>query len=168
MIYAVFGGVIGFILGALILFLWMRAKSRTDAVRISELEARTATFDQAIADKVRAESALEQLTISSKRELEFAEQTAASKLEAAAQAHEAALDAEKRRAESELEAERGKAAALLDAEKRRIEPLVRWWQRASSDGECRFERLYRPPLVYVQTGEGSWIFPRKGKPRHDD
>ena len=119
MLYAVIGGFIGFILGALILFLWMRAKARTDAARIAELESRTAAFDQAVADRVRAESALEQLTISSKRELEFAEQTAASKLEAAAQAHETALDAEKRRAESELEAERGKAAALLDAEKRR-------------------------------------------------
>ena len=41
-LYAVIGGVIGFILGAFILFLWMRAKSRTDAARIAELESRTA------------------------------------------------------------------------------------------------------------------------------
>lgn len=108
MLYAVIGGVIGFILGALILFLWMRAKSRTDAARIAELESRTAAFDQAVADKVRAESALEQLKLSSQRELEFA-----------AKSHGAELDAEKRRAQSELEAERGKSAALLDAEKRR-------------------------------------------------
>ena len=119
MLYAVIGGFIGFILGALMLFLWMRANSRTDAARIAELESRTVAFDQAISDKVRAESALEQLTISSKRELEFAEQAAESKAEAAARAHAAALDAEKRRAESELESERGKAAALLEAEKRR-------------------------------------------------
>ena len=37
MIYAIIGGFIGFVLGALILFLWMRAKSRTDAARITEL-----------------------------------------------------------------------------------------------------------------------------------
>ena len=108
MLYAVIGGVIGFILGAVLVFLWMRARSRTDAARIDELESRTAAFDQAVADKVRAESALEQLKLSSQRELEFA-----------AKAHGAELDAEKRRAQSELEAERGKSAALLDAEKRR-------------------------------------------------
>jgi len=130
MIYAVIGGCIGFILGALILFLWMRAKTRADAARIAELESRTAAFEQAVADKVRAESVLEQLRLSSQRELEFAERAAQAKAEAAAQAHEAeltsarnqaaaALDAEKRRAQSELEAERGKSAALLDAEKRR-------------------------------------------------
>ena len=119
MLYAVIGGVTGFILGALILFLWMRAKSRTAAARIAELEARTAAFDQAVADKVRAESALEQLKLSSQRELEFAQQAAQAKADAAAQAHEAALDAEKRRAQSELEAEQSKSAALLDAEKRR-------------------------------------------------
>lgn len=129
-LYAVIGGVIGFILGAFILFLWMRARSRTDAARIAELESRTAAFDQAVADKVRAESALEQLKLSSQRELEFAQQTAQAKADAAAQAHEAelasarnqaaaALDAEKRRAASELEAEQSKSAALLDAEKRR-------------------------------------------------
>jgi len=130
MIYALIGGFIGFLLGAFILFLWMRAKSRTDAARIAELESRTAAFDQAVADKVRAEGALEQFKLSSQRELEFAERAAQAKADAAAQAHEAALtsarnqaaatlDAEKRRAQSELEAERGKAAALLDAEKRR-------------------------------------------------
>ena len=108
MIFAVIGGCIGFILGALILFLWMRAKTRADAARIAELESRTASFDQAVADMVRAESALEQLRLSSQRELEFA-----------AKAHGAELDAEKRRANAELEAERGKSAALLDAEKRR-------------------------------------------------
>ncbi len=118
-LYAVIGGVIGFVLGALILFLWMRAKSRTDAARIAELESRTAAFDQAVADKVRAESALEQLKLSSQRELEFAQQAAQAKADAAAKAHEAALDAEKRRAASELEAEQSKSAALLDAEKRR-------------------------------------------------
>ena len=128
--YAVIGGAIGFVLGALILFLWMRARSRTDAARIAELEARTAAFDQAVADKVRAESALEQLRISAQRELEFAAQAAESKAEAAAKAHEtelasvrsqaaAALDAEKRRAASELEAEKSKSAALLDAERKR-------------------------------------------------
>jgi len=130
MTYAIIGGLAGFVLGALVLFLWMRAKTRTDAARIAELEARTDAFDQAVADKVRAESALEQLRLSSQRELEFAEQAARAKADAAAQAHEAALasvrsqaaatlDAEKRRAAAELEAERGKSAALLDAEKRR-------------------------------------------------
>ncbi len=129
-LYAVIGGVTGFILGALILFLWMRAKSRTDAARIAELEARTAAFDLAVADRVRAESALEQFKLSSQRELEFAQQAAQAKADAVAQAHEAeltsarsqaaaALDAEKRRAQSELEAEQSKSAALLDAEKRR-------------------------------------------------
>ena len=128
--YAVIGGAIGFVLGALILFLWMRARSRTDAARIAELEARTAAFDQAVADRVRAESALEQLRISAQRELEFAAQAAESKEKAAAKAHEtelasvrsqaaAALDAEKRRAASELEAEKSKSAALLEAERKR-------------------------------------------------
>ncbi len=119
MIYTVIGGSIGLILGAFLVFLWMRARSRTDAARIAELETRTAAFDQAVADRVRAESALEQLRISSQRELEFAEQAAEAKAKAAEQAHEAALDAEKRRAQSELDAERAKSAALLDAEKRR-------------------------------------------------
>ena len=130
MIYAAIGGCIGFILGAFVVFLWMRAKSRTDAARIAELETRTDAFDQAVADKVRAESALEQLRISAQRELEFAVQTAESKAESAAKAHEAALaaarnqaatelEAEKRRAASELEAERSKSAVLLDAEKRK-------------------------------------------------
>ena len=128
--YAVIGGAAGLILGALIVFLWMRAGSRTDAARIAELESRTAALDQAVADKVRAESALEQLRQSSQRELEFAEQAAGEKANVAAAAHDAELtavrrqaaaelDAEKRRAQSELEAERSKAAALLDAEKRR-------------------------------------------------
>ena len=132
MIYAVIGGAVGFILGALILFLWMRARSRTDAARIAELESRTAAFDQAVADKVRAESALEQLKLSSQRELEFAQQAAQAKADAAAQAHEAALtavrnqaaaslDAEKRRAQSELESEKSKAKSELDAEKRRAQ-----------------------------------------------
>ena len=57
MIYAIAGGAVGFILGALILFLWMRARSRTDAARIAELESRAAALDQAVADKVRAERA---------------------------------------------------------------------------------------------------------------
>jgi DNA recombination protein RmuC len=140
-LYAVIGGAVGFVLGALIVFLWMRAGSRTDSARIAELESRTAAFDQAVADKVRAESALEQLTVSSQRELEFSQQTAQAKADAAAKAHEtelasvrsqaaATLDAEKRRAASELEsekrraaseleAEQSKFAALLDAEKRR-------------------------------------------------
>lgn len=129
-IYAVIGGTVGFILGAFLIFLWMRAGSRTDAARIAELEARTAAFDQAVADKVRAESALEQLRQASQRELEFTAQAAEEKANVAAAAHEAELtavrrqaaaelDAEKRRAQSELEAERSKAAALLDAEKRR-------------------------------------------------
>jgi len=130
--YAVTGGAVGFILGALIIFLWMRAGSRTAAARIAELEARTAAFDQAVADKVRAESALEQLRQSSQRELEFTVQAAEEKANVAAAAHEAELtavrrqaaaelDAEKRRAQSELDAEKGKAAALLDAEKRRAQ-----------------------------------------------
>ena len=114
-LYAIVGGIAGFILGALIIFLWMRAKSRTDAARIAELEARTAAFDQAVADKVRAESALEQLKLSSLRELEFAQQAAQAKADAAAQAHEAALDAEKRRAAAELEAEKRKAQSELAA-----------------------------------------------------
>ena len=130
MLYAVIGGLVGFILGALILCLWMRARSRTDAARIAELEARIAAFDQAVADKVRAESMLEQLKLSSQRELEFSQQAAQAKADAAAKAHEAELtsvrnqaaaelEAEKRRAQSELEAEQSKSAALLDAEKRR-------------------------------------------------
>ena len=64
-LYAIIGGVAGLILGALIICLWMRAKSRTDAARIAELETRTAAFDQAVADKVRAESSLDQLRQSS-------------------------------------------------------------------------------------------------------
>jgi len=119
MIYAVIGGAVGFILGALILFLWMRAKSHTDAARIAELEARTASFDLAVADKVRAESALEQIRLSSQRELEFATQTAEEKAKAAASAHETELAAVRRQAAAELEAERNKSAALLDAETRR-------------------------------------------------
>ena len=91
MVYAIIGGFIGLILGAVLVFLWMRAKSRTDAARIAELESRTAAFDQAVADKVRAESALEQLKLSSQRELEFAQQAAQAKADAAAQAHEAEL-----------------------------------------------------------------------------
>ena len=129
-LYAVIGGVTGLILGALIIFLWMRAKSRTDAARIAELETRTAAFDQAVADKVRAESALDQLRQSSQRELEFKLQAAEEKANVAASAHEAELDAvrkqaaaeldaEKRRAASELDAERNKSAALLDAERRK-------------------------------------------------
>lgn len=129
-LYAIIGGLIGFLLGAFILFLWMRARSRTDAVRIAELEARTAAFDQAVADKVRAETELEQLRISAQRELEFARQTAQAQADASAKAHEtelasirsqaaATLDAEKCRAASELEAEQKKAAALLEAETKR-------------------------------------------------
>lgn len=145
-LYAVIGGVIGFILGAFILFLWMRAKSRTDAVRIAELESRTAAFDQAVADKVRAESALEQLKLSSQRELEFARHAAQAESDAAAKAHEAelasvrnqaaaALDAEKRRAASELEAEQKKAAALLDAEKRKAESELAAMREAQAQME---------------------------------
>ncbi len=129
-LYAIIGGLIGFLLGAFILFLWMRARSRTDAARIAELEARTAAFDQAVADKVRAETELEQLRISAQRELEFARQTAQAQADASAKAHEtelasirsqaaATLDAEKCRAASELEAEQKKAAALLEAETKR-------------------------------------------------
>ena len=101
---AVIGGVVGFILGALILFLWMRARSRIDAARIAELESRTAAFDQAVADKVRAESALEQLKLSSQRELEFARHAAQAESDAAAKAHEA-----------ELASVRNQAAAAFDA-----------------------------------------------------
>lgn len=119
MIYAVTGGVIGFILGALIIFLWMRAKSRTDAARIAELEARTASFEQAVADKVRAESALDQLRQSSQRELEFTARAAEEKANVAAAAHDAELTALRKQAAAELEAEKSKSAALLDAEKRR-------------------------------------------------
>jgi DNA recombination protein RmuC len=151
MVYAVIGGFIGLILGAVLVFLWMRAKSRTDAARIDELEARTAAFDQAVADKVRAESMLEQLRLSSQRELEFAAQTAESKMEAAARAHEAALtsarnqaaaelDAEKRRAASELDAEKRRAASELDAEKNKAAALIDAEQRkaaAELDAEKR-------------------------------
>ena len=119
MIYAVIGGAIGFILGALIIFLWMRAKSRTDAARIAELEARTASFEQAVADKVRAESALDQLKQSSQRELEFTARAAEEKANVAAAAHDAELTALRKQAAAELEAEKQKSAALLDAEKRR-------------------------------------------------
>ena len=119
MIEAVIGGLIGFLLGAFILFLWMRARSRTDAARIAELESRTEAFDQAVAGKVRAESALEQLKISSQRELEFAKQTAKDNADATEKAHEAALASARSQAAATLEAEREKAAALLDAEKRR-------------------------------------------------
>jgi len=127
-LYAISGGLFGFILGAVIIFLWMRAKSRTDAARIAELESRTAALDQAVADKVRAESALDQFRQASQRELEYAAKNAEDKEKATAAAHEAELaalrkqaatelDAEKRRAQSELDAEKNKAAALLDAEK---------------------------------------------------
>ena len=145
-LYAIVGGIAGFILGALIIFLWMRAKSRTDAARIAELETRTAAFDQAVADKVRAESALEQLKLSSQRELEFARHAAQAESDAAAKAHEAelasvrnqaaaALDAEKRRAASELEAERGKSAALLEAEKRKAESELAAMREAQAQME---------------------------------
>ena len=156
-LYAVIGGVAGFILGALILFLWMRAKSRTDAARIAELEARTAAFDQAVADKVRAETALEQLKNSAQRELEFARQAAQAQADASAKAHEAELasvrsqaaatldaekrraaselDSEKRRAASELEAEQKKAAALLDAEKRKAESELAAMREAQAQME---------------------------------
>ena len=97
----------------------MRARSRTDAARIAELESRTEAFDQAVAGKVRAESALEQLKISSQRELEFAKQTAKDNADATEKAHEAALASARSQAAATLEAEREKAAALLDAEKRR-------------------------------------------------
>ena len=120
-LYAIIGGVAGLILGALIIFLWMRAKSRTDAARIAELESRTAAFDQAVADKVRAESALEQLKLSSQRELEFAERAAQAKAEAAAQAHEAELEAEQSKSAALLDAEKRRAAAELEAEKRKAQ-----------------------------------------------
>ncbi len=145
-LYAVIGGVAGFILGALILFLWMRAKSRTDAARIAELEARTAAFDQAVADKVRAESALEQLKISSQRELEYAAKAheaelasvrsqAAATLDAEKRRAASELDSEKRRAASELEAEQKKAAALLDAEKRKAESELAAMREAQAQME---------------------------------
>ena len=118
-LYAVIGGIAGLILGALIIFLWMRAKTRTDAARIAELETRTAAFDQAVADKVRAESALDQLRQSSQRELEFKLQAAEEKANVAASAHEAELTAVRKQAAAELEAERNKSAALLDAERRK-------------------------------------------------
>lgn len=134
-LYAVIGGVIGFILGAFILFLWMRAKSRTDAARIAELEARTAAFDQAVADKVRAESALEQLKISSQRELEYAAKAHEAELTSARNQAAVALDAEKRRAASELEAEQQKAAVLLDAEKRKAESELAAMREAQAQME---------------------------------
>ena len=156
-LYAIVGGIAGFILGALIIFLWMRANSRTDAARIAELETRTAAFDQAIAGKVRAESALEQLKISAQRELDFAVQATQAKADAAARAHEAELtsvrsqaaatldaekkraaselEAEKRRAASELEAEQKKAAALLDAEKRKAESELAAMREAQAQME---------------------------------
>jgi DNA recombination protein RmuC len=134
-LYAVIGGVIGFILGAFILFLWMRAKSRTDAGRIAELEARTAAFDQAVADKVRAESALEQLKISSQRELEYAAKAHEAELTSARNQAAVALDAEKRRAASELEAEQQKAAALLDAEKCKAESELAAMREAQAQME---------------------------------
>lgn len=134
-LYAVIGGVIGFILGAFILFLWMRAKSRTDAARIAELEARTAAFDQAVADKVRAESALEQLKISSQRELEYAAKAHEAELTSARNQAAVALEAEKRRAASELEAEQKKSAALLDAEKRKAESELAAMREAQAQME---------------------------------
>ena len=156
-LYAVIGGVAGFILGALILFLWMRARSRTDAARIAELEARTAAFDQAVADRVRAETALEQLKNSAQRELEFARQAAQAQADASAKAHEAELasvrsqaaatldaekrraaselESEKRRAASELEAEQKKSAALLDAEKRKAESELAAMREAQAQME---------------------------------
>jgi len=134
-LYAIIGGVIGFILGAFILFLWMRAKSRTDAARIAELESRTTAFDQAVADKVRAESALEQLKISSQRELEYAAKAHEAELASARNQAAAALDAEKRRAASELEAEQKKAAALLEAEKHKAESELTAMREAQAQME---------------------------------
>ena len=145
-LYAVIGGVAGFILGALILFLWMRARSRTDAARIAELEARTAAFDQAVADKVRAETALEQLRISAQRELEFAAKAheaelasvrsqAAATLDAEKRRAASELESEKRRAASELEAEQKKAAALLEAEKRKAESELAAMREAQAQME---------------------------------
>ena len=145
-LYAIIGGVVGFLLGAFILFLWMRAKSRTDAARIAELKSRTIAFDQAVADKVRAESALEQLKISSQRELEYAAKAhdaelasvrsqAAATLDAEKKRAASELDAEKRRAASELEAEQKKAAALLDAEKRKAESELAAMREAQAQME---------------------------------
>ena len=110
MIEAVIGGLVGFLLGAFIIVLWMRARSRTDAARIAELESRTEAFERAVEDKVRAESALEHLRLSSQHELEFAKQ-----------AHEAALDDEKSRAQFELEIERDKFAAMLRVEREKAD-----------------------------------------------
>ena len=118
-LYVILGGVAGLILGAIIVFLWMRAKSRTDAARIAELESRTAAFDQAVADKVRAESAFDQLRQSSQRELEITVQAEKEKANVAAAAHEAELTAVRRQAAAELEAEKRHAATELDAEKSR-------------------------------------------------
>ena len=59
MLEAILGGLAGFLLGSAIIYLWARARTKTDAARIAELEAKAVKLDDATADKVRAESALE-------------------------------------------------------------------------------------------------------------
>ena len=108
MLEAILGGIAGFLLGSALCFLWARARAKTDAASIADLEARASKLDEAAADKVRAETALE-----SERG-RFADQ-----LEAERQKAAALLDAEKRQAEALLEAERRQAAASLEVERQK-------------------------------------------------
>ena len=138
-LYVILGGVAGLILGAIIVFLWMRAKSRTDAARIAELESRTAAFDQAVADKVRAESAFDQLRQSSQRELEITVQAEKEKANVAAAAHEAELTAVRRQAAAELEAEKRHAATELDAEKSKAKSEL----DAAREAQAQLEKVMK-------------------------
>jgi len=121
MLEAILGGLAGFLLGSAVVYLWARARTKTDGARIAELEAKAVRLDEATADMVRAESALEAERGKHAVELESAHRQAESLLEAERQKAAAVLDAERRQAAASLEAERRKAAAELDAEKRRAQ-----------------------------------------------
>ena len=115
MLEAILGGLAGFLLGSAMIYLWARARTKTDGARIAELEAKAVKLDDATADKVRAESALEAERGRHAVELESAHRQAESLLEAERQKAAAVLDAERRQAAASLEAERRKAAAELTA-----------------------------------------------------
>lgn len=115
MLKAILGGLAGFLLGSAMIYLWARVRTKTDAARIAELEAKAVKLDDATADKVRAESALEAERGKHAVELESAHRQAESLLEAERQKAAAVLDAERQKATASLEAERQKAAAELTA-----------------------------------------------------
>lgn len=123
MLEAILGGLAGVLLGSAILYLWARARVKTDAARIAELEAKAVRLDDATADKVRAESALEAERDRHAVELASAHRQAESLLEAEKQKAAAVLDAERRKAASELAALRDAHAELEKVTKERTDNL---------------------------------------------